>query len=99
MKKVLILILFSLPVISCLGQTSEEYFEKGLARYDIEDYRGAIEDYNKTVEINLQYAEVYAMRGISRILLGQRNGGCLDLSKAGELGYYRAYDLIKDLCN
>jgi hypothetical protein len=31
--------------------------------------------------------------------LGDKNGGCLDLSKAGELGDSIAYDAIKDFCN
>ena len=33
------------------------------------------------------------------IKLGQKNSGCLDLSKAGELGHFDAYDVIKDYCN
>jgi hypothetical protein len=28
----------------------------------------------------------------------KNEGGCLDLSKAGELGNSRAYDVIKELC-
>jgi hypothetical protein len=31
--------------------------------------------------------------------LGDNNGGCFDLSKAGELGYVNAYNVIKDYCN
>jgi len=36
--------------------------------------------------------------GLSKILLGQKDDGCLDLSKAGELGLY-SYDVIKEFCN
>jgi len=33
------------------------------------------------------------------MLLGQKDSGCLDLSKAGELGYFKAYETIKKYCN
>ncbi len=41
----------------------------------------------------------YYNRGLAKIQLGQIDGGCLDLSKAGELGADKAYDLIKKYCN
>jgi len=31
-------------------------------------------------------------------MLGQKDSGCLDLSKAGEMGYMNAYDAIKEYC-
>jgi len=40
----------------------------------------------------------YYARGIAKIKSGDKNGGCLDLSKAGELGF-DAYDTIKKYCN
>jgi hypothetical protein len=33
-----------------------------------------------------------------KIELNQKDGGCLDLSKAGELGYSEAYDKIQQYC-
>jgi len=33
------------------------------------------------------------------MLLGQKDSGCLDLSKAGELGKSIAYEAIKKHCN
>jgi hypothetical protein len=35
---------------------------------------------------------------MTKILLGLTNSGCLDLSKAGELGYKEAYEMIKKYC-
>ena len=40
-------------------------------------------------------AEAYYNRGICRIKLNQQAEGIGDLSKAGELGLYTAYSLIK----
>ena len=41
----------------------------------------------------------YYNRGLAKIQLGQKDSGCLDLSKAGELGYVEAYEAIKQYCN
>jgi hypothetical protein len=39
------------------------------------------------------------MRGILRINFGDMKNGCLDLSKAGEMGDLKAYEAIKEKCN
>lgn len=38
------------------------------------------------------------MRGECKIKLGDIEGACLDFSKAGELGYEKAYDEIEKYC-
>jgi len=73
--------------------------DRGSAKYNLGDYRGAIEDFNKAIEINSKYAKTYYGRGLAKIGLDQKDSGCLDLSKAGELGYSEAYEAIKELCN
>jgi hypothetical protein len=40
--------------------------------------------------------EAYLNRGIAKIGLGQIDSGCLALSKAGELGYAEAYEVVKN---
>ncbi|PIV58665.1 MAG: hypothetical protein COS14_08405, partial [Bacteroidetes bacterium CG02_land_8_20_14_3_00_31_25] len=64
-----------------------------------QDYSGAISDFNKAIEINPNNAEAYYNRGFAKINLGQKDSGCLDLSKAGKLGCSQAYEAIKDFCN
>jgi len=36
---------------------------------------------------------------LAKLGLGQKESGCLDLSKAGELGSEKAYEVIKEFCN
>ena len=59
---------------------------------------GAIDDYNKAIEINPQYAEAFNNRGNAKAKLGDKEGACLDWRKAGELGVNGAYELIKKYC-
>ena len=99
MKVIFVLILFFSLFISCQNQTAETYNNRGIAKVSLQDYSGAISDYNKAIEINPNDAEAYNNRGIAKIKLGQKDSGCLDLSKAGELGYSQAYEAIKDFCN
>jgi len=51
------------------------------------------------IGLNPSDAEAYYGRGVAKIGLGQKDSGCLDLSKAGELGYSVAYKAIKRYCN
>jgi tetratricopeptide (TPR) repeat protein len=81
------------------GQTADEYFNRAFDKANLEDDRGAIDDYSKAIELNPNDTMAYYNRGISKLILGQKDEGCVDLSKAGELGYYEAYDMIKKFCN
>ena len=75
------------------------FYNRGISKYNLLDYSGAINDFNKTIEINSKNKEAYYYRGIIKIKnLKQKNSGCLDLSKAGELGLDKAYDEIKKYC-
>ena len=78
---------------------TDAYYNRGVAKAKSGDYRGAIEDYNKAIEINPKLAEAYYNRGVAKIGLGQKYSGCLDLSRAGKLGYSKAYEAIKKYCN
>lgn len=73
------------------------YYNRGNAKSDLKDYRGAIEDYTKTIDL-IGFPKAYLTRGLAKIKLGQKDSGCLDLSKAGELGLTEAYGVIKKFC-
>lgn len=75
------------------------YRVRGLARSNAKDYAGAIADYNKVLEFNPKDERILGLRGIAKIILGRKDEGCLDLSRAGEMGYLGAYDYIKQNCN
>jgi len=74
------------------------YFNRGLAKGNLGDYREAIEDYDTAIQVNPKFSKAYYNRGLAKIELGQKYSGCLDLSKAGELGFDKAYESIKKYC-
>ena len=99
MKKLIILLVALVSLTTSYCQTAEDYFDLGVSKAKLKDYRGAIADYTKVIEIDPNYALAYLNRGYAKLFLGQKDSGCLDLSKAGELGDKKAYDAIKEYCN
>jgi tetratricopeptide (TPR) repeat protein len=80
----------------------ECYYRRGVEKLSLEDRKGAILDITKYIvqSPNGEYIKfAYAERGLAKIGLNQKESGCLDFSKSGELGYEGAYDLIKENCN
>ena len=62
---------------------------------DTFDFKSAIVDYTHAISLNDRFAEAYYNRGLAKIYTGNTDGGVADLSKAGELGMYQAYSVIK----
>lgn len=59
------------------------------------DLPAAFEDYTKAVEVAPHFAEAYYNRGIIQLFMKDTRKGCLDISKAGELGITEAYEVLK----
>ncbi len=77
----------------------DAYFKRGKAKQKLAAYKDAIHDCSKILEIKADNRDAYSLRGILLIEYGEVEKGCLDLSKAGELGDMKAYELIKEKCN
>ena len=61
----------------------------------MQDYRAALVDYNKAIELDPRFSDAYFNRGLTHVFLGNNNEGVQDLSKAGELGIFSAYSVLK----
>ena len=85
--------------ISLNENNVEAYFNRGKAKQYLQAYEDAINDCSKIIQIHPKNVDAYFMRGILRIEFGDVKNGCLDLSKAGELGDLKAYEMIKEKCN
>lgn len=77
----------------------EAYFSRGKAKQYLEAYEDAINDCSKIIQLHPKNVDAYYLRGVLRIDFGDTKNGCLDLSKAGELGDLKAYETIKEKCN
>ena len=73
------------------------YYNRGNLHAGRNELSKAIDDYTIALKIDNRLAEAYYNRGIARAKSGNRQAGIQDLSKAGELGLYDAYSVIKRL--
>jgi len=62
------------------------------------DYKGAIIDYSKAIELDQSSGNSYFERGLIKYDLNDKIGACKDWSISGELGNMKAYDLMKQYC-
>lgn len=59
------------------------------------DFDEALANLNKAIELDATFAEAYFNRGIIKLYKGETEQGQKDLSKSGELGIFKAYNVIK----
>ena len=62
------------------------------------EHISSIENYTKAIELYPFMGDAYFNRGLVLIYLKDKEKGCIDLSRAGELGVQDAYSVIKKYC-
>ncbi len=62
------------------------------------EHINSIESYTKAIELYPYMGDAYFNRGLVLIYLKDKEKGCIDLSRAGELGVQDAYGVIKKYC-
>jgi tetratricopeptide (TPR) repeat protein len=68
------------PQVYC--QTDQDYYKRGIAKSEAQDYKGAIVDYDKAIGINPKYLEAYNNRGIAKTYIQDFKGAIDDFNKA-----------------
>ena len=76
----------------------DTYITRGLAYAEIKKWDEAISNYNTVIKMKPDYATAFHLKGLAEIGKGDLDAGCLDLSRAGELGSIDAYNDIKLHC-
>ena len=79
------------------GNNAYVYYNRGNLHAGRKELSKAIDDYSIAIRIDSNLAEAYYNRGIARSKSGNKQAAIQDLSKAGELGLYDAYAVIKRL--
>lgn len=62
------------------------------------EHINSIDNYTKAIELYPYMGDAYFNRGLVLIYLKDKEKGCIDLSRAGELGVDDAYGVIKKYC-
>lgn len=73
------------------------YYNKANILCQQKDYEAAIQHYTDAIRVDADFAEAYFNRGLTYIYVGKHEQGLQDLSRAGELGIYQAYNIITRL--
>ena len=81
-------------VINHLPDFSFAYYNKANMLCIQQDFKAAISYYTQAILVDGNFAEAYFNRGLTYIYINEIEKGIADLSKAGELGIYQAYNLI-----
>jgi tetratricopeptide (TPR) repeat protein len=71
------------------------YFNKANIVCAQKDFTAGISYYTTAIQKDPDFAEAYFNRGLTYLFIGQDAKGISDLSKAGELGIYQAYNIIQ----
>ena len=92
------MILLAVLVLSLFAQaasseTAEEYYDMGNVKHTSGDYKGAIADYDKAIELDPDLAVAYNNRAGSKANIGKYKGAVEDYDKAIEIepDYVGAY--------
>lgn len=75
------------------------YFNLGNLHCLSSSFVSAIEDYDMATKLYPNMADAYFNRGLVLIYLRDHEKGCIDLSRAGELGVNDAYRVIAKYCD
>jgi len=98
MKTIYVLIAGVLMAGNVFCQNANTYFNRGSTKYYNLDYKGAIEEFTKVIELNPRDAKAYLSRGLSKYFLQDYAGDIADQLKAIEINlkYGDAYFNIGD---
>jgi tetratricopeptide (TPR) repeat protein len=80
-------------------QFAPAIFNKGNIFCLKKDYNAAVAAYTDALAVQANLPEAFFNRGLCRLWLGDKENARRDLSRAGELGIYQAYNLIKRIGN
>lgn len=79
---------------------SRNYYVRGGLHFIYGEYEKATEDFNTYLRIHSDDKEALFFRGVSRILMNEKDDGCEDLKRSIDLGYDKSNtDMILFMCD
>ena len=80
------------------SELAKLYFYRGRTNMQLGNKEEALQDFDKSVQLDPSYSEAYFRRAIANHNL-DKGDVCADLKKSMEMGHSSAETLYKDLCN
>ena len=74
-------------------------FDLAEAKIKLKDVEGAHKNFSRIVLFDSTSAKAYYFLGTSEIALEEYDKACRNFKKAGDLGYFDAYEMIKKYCD
>lgn len=79
-------------------EIEEVKLERGIAYYNLNQFKSAFEDFNFCIQRNYLLADCYYWRGLIYRAFKMNNEGCSDFRKSAELGDPDARALLEEYC-
>ena len=85
-------------------KNADAYHNRAIARFNLKDYRGALMDYSKAINVGTSIGAdcvgaAYYGRGQCYYALGMKDKACLDFVKSSELGNSDGTGAVQNFCN
>lgn len=74
------------------------YYSRAEANLGLGEFLAAVVDYTYIISLDQTDATAYYNRGICYANLNMKSNACEDFNRAGELGMFEAYEVIKEYC-
>ncbi|BAZ08507.1 hypothetical protein NIES4071_03120 [Calothrix sp. NIES-4071] len=90
-------ILFGVPVVRAVPQpliqpniersNLQQYYNQGVKKLASGNFNGAVQDFDKVVQLDPKYAEAYCLRGLAKAQLKNFQAALTDYNQALKLEY------------
>jgi tetratricopeptide (TPR) repeat protein len=80
----------------------EYYNNRGELKYKLQDLTGALDDFNRVIDTwysgRKSKSKAYFWRGLVKTDMGDKESACADLARSVKMGYIKASDVWKVIC-
>jgi tetratricopeptide (TPR) repeat protein len=81
------------------SMNTQTLFMLAEANNKVGDIKSSLIQYNSIINIDSTASRAYYLRGIAEVTFEEYDKACKDFVKAGELGYFDAYEMSKKYCD
>jgi tetratricopeptide (TPR) repeat protein len=84
--------------ISLNKSNKKAIYKRAMAKYNLEDFKGALLDFDALIKLDNSNYQAYYERALTNLQLGNSSAACEDLKIAKENGIGEAQELINKFC-